>query len=287
MKQRGKSCYQFSFPTGDGNPSAPETSSMDSPFTSSEWGSLSSSAAVSSTLTSSTSTLSPTELIVTSQNLPQTSSSIPLSHSSTSSTLNNIPMKGSSLPTEAPSSDEDHSMLSSVLPSLTQYTSEAAVEGTYTVAKVQEATTLALAPSSVKTSTEDQNKSSDSLLQIQTAKPQISTTDSYSLIPLLSQFSTPFSEASYESPASVVTTSQQPQTFMPQEDTSETAPSDQSTIVTTLGDKSYSVVSDSSTDVTSPLPMASTGKSEQTTYQNTHTLYQYRVDIIFIFPSPL
>jgi hypothetical protein len=165
-------------------------------------------------------------------------------------------MKESSLSTQAPTSDETRSTLLSILPPLIQYTSESPAEETQTETTVEETTTYILTPSSVETSSEDQNQLLQSLHEIQTPEPEMSTLDTHSFTPLLSQFSTPSSETSSELVVSVAMTSQQYQT---QEDTSEIVASEQSTAVTTLLEDSSSSVS----EVTSSLPMASTGKSEQ------------------------
>jgi hypothetical protein len=220
---------------------------MDSPntwpFASSQWGSSSAAAWQPVSSTSSTSTPSPTELIVTSQNLSQTFSSIPSSYPSTSSTQDNAPIKDSSLPTSEISLDDAQPTVPSSLPSHTEYTSEIPLEEAHVE------TTTIWTPSSAVSSNEDLNQSSQSLHQIQTAKPEITTTNTYSF----SQNTTLYAETSYEPSVSLVTTSQQSQT---QFDTSGTLPSGQSTLVTTLRD-------DSLTEVTSPLPIAtSTGKSE-------------------------
>lgn len=232
MKQRGKSCYQFNGPTGEGYPSATGPSSMDSPntssFASSGWGSSSSAVWQPVSPSSSTSTPSPTELIVTSQNISQTFSSIPSSYTSTSSTQSNVPIKDSSLSTSGTFLDEAQPTLASVLPSQTEYTPEETHTET---------------PSSAVSSIEDLNQSSQFVQQTQTANPEISTTDS------LPQSSALFTETSYEPTVSVATTSQHTQT---QFHTSARVPSGQPTVVTTSRDD----FNDSLTEVTSQLPIA-------------------------------
>ncbi|KDR15449.1 Low-density lipoprotein receptor-related protein [Zootermopsis nevadensis] len=234
MQQRGRSCFPSTIPTGDGNPSA---SSVDSPNTSSVWG-LSPSAtdwhplSTSSLTSSGISTPRPTEPPVPSR----TSSQNPLA----SSSLNNFPMDESSLSTQAPASDETHSTMFSRLPPLTQYTSEDPAGET----------TFITTPSTLETSSEDQNQLSQSLQETQTPKPEMATIDTHSFIPL-SNFSTPSSETLSELLVSVAMTTQQYET---QEDTSEILASEQSTTMTILQEDSLP----SASEVTSPLPMAST-----------------------------
>jgi hypothetical protein len=154
------------------------------------------------------------------------------------------------LSTQAPASDETHPTLFSTLLSETQYTSQHSADETHTETTAEEKTTSI---PSAETTTEDQNQSSQSLDQIQTPGPEIST-DTQPFIPLWSHFSKPFSETSNEPAVTTTTTLQQ---YQAQEDTHDMAASEQSTAATTSRDDSSSSVS----EVTSPLPMASTGKS--------------------------
>lgn len=161
-------------------------------------------------------------------------------------------MNDSSLPTSETSSDEAQPTLPSVMPSHTEYTSDTPSEETHI-----ETT------SSVVASHEDLNQSSQSVQQT-----EILTTDTYSL----SQNSALVTNASDEPPASVTTTSQESQT---QFDTSGTVPSGQPTVVTTLREDS----SDSLTEVTSPLPIAtSTGESQHSVTSAGTTACEYEND---------
>jgi hypothetical protein len=235
MKQSGKSCYQFAIPTEDGNPSASGPSPIDSPNTSSAGGWQ---PVASASLTSPTPSPAATEFTVTSHNLPQTFSPISLSHPSTAS-LNYSPMADMLFSTQATSSEESHSTMSL----LTLTSAVTFAEDTHASTTEEEATTPLRAPSSVETSTKDHTQSSQSVHQIQTAKPE-ATTGTNSSILGLSQYAT----QSYETTASVSTTSQKSET---QYDASEQS--------TTLRDDSP----DFSTEATSPAPVASTGKLER------------------------
>jgi hypothetical protein len=164
-------------------------------------------------------------------------------------------MKESSLSTHASTLDETQSTLYTILSPPTQHTSEDPEEETNTESTVEETTESLLSSSSVETSSEDHNQLSQSLPEIQTPKPETSTIDTHSPTPLLSQFSTPSSETSSELFVSVAITQQQHQIS---EDTSEVTASEQSTAETTLREDPSPA-----SEVTSPLPNASTGKSEQ------------------------
>lgn len=234
MKQSGKSCYRFAIPTEEGNPSALGPSQINSPNTSSAgaWH------PVTSTSFGSTTPSPPSsEITVTSHNLPQTFSPTSLSHPPTA-TLNYTHVEDKLFSTQTTSSQE----LFATMSLLTLTSAVTSLEGTHASTTEEEATTPLWTPSSVEASTKDQSKPSQSVHQIQTAKPE-ATTSTHSFTLGLSHYATQSSATTM----SVTVASQKSET---QYDVSEQS--------TTLRDDSP----DFSTEVTSVVPIASsTGKS--------------------------
>ena len=234
MKQSGKSCYRFAIPTEDGNPSALGPSQIDSPNTSSAgaWQPV--------TLTSlSSTTPSPpsSEINVTLLNLPQTFSPTSLSHPPTAM-LNYTHVEDKLFYTQTTSSQESYA----TIPLLTLTSAVTSLEDTHASTTEEETTTPLWTPSSVEASTKLQSQSSQFVHQIQTAKPE-ATTSTHSFTLGLSHYATQSSATTM----SVTVTSQKSET---QYDLSEQS--------TTLRDDSP----DFSTEVTSLVPMApTTGKS--------------------------
>lgn len=233
-KQSGKSCYRFSFPTEDGKPSALGPSQIDSPNSSSAgtWQPV-----TSTSLSSTTPSPPSSEVTVTSHNLPQTFSPTSLSHPPTV-TLNYTHVEDKLFSTQATSSQESYATMS-----LLNFTSAVtSLEDTHASSTEEETTTPLWTPSSVEESNNDQSQTSQSVHQIQTAKPQ-ETTSTYSFTLGLSHYATQSSAITL----SVTTSSQKSET---QNDVSEQS--------TTLCDDTP----DFSAEVTSLVPVtSSTGKS--------------------------
>jgi hypothetical protein len=225
MKQSGKSCHRFAIPTEDGNPSALGPSQIDLPNTSSvgAW-----QPETFASLSSTTSSPPSSEITVTSHNLPQTFSPSSLSHPP-NATLSYFHLEDKLVSTQTTSLQESNATMT-LLTLTSAVTSE------------EEATTPLWTPSSVEASAEDQNKSSQSVHQIHTAKPE-ATTSTHSFTLGLSHYTTKSSSTTMSV------------TVAPQNSATQYGVSEQST---TLRDDSP----DYSTEVTSLVPVApSTGKS--------------------------
>lgn len=233
MKQSGKTCYRFAIPTEDGNLSPLGPSQIDSPNTSSagSWQPI-----TSISLSSTTPSQPSSEITVTSHNLPQTFSPTSLSHPP-NATLNYTHVEDKLFSTQTTSSQEPYATMSL----LTLTSAVNSLEGTHASTTEEEATTPLWTPPSVEASTKDQSESSQSLHQIQTAKPD-ATTSTHSFTLGLSHYATQSSVTTM----SVTVTSQNSET---QYDVSEQS--------NTLSDDSL----DFTTEVTSLVPIASsTGK---------------------------
>jgi len=234
MKQSGKTCYRFALPPEDGNPSPLGPSHIDSPNTTSagSWQPV-----TSNSLSSTTPSLPSSEITVTSHNLPQTFSPTSLSHPP-NATLNYTHVEDKLFSTQTTSSQESYATMS--LLTLTSVVTS--LEDTQASTTEEEATTPLWTPPSVEASTKDQSQSPQSLHQIQTAKPD-ATTSTHSFTLGLSHYATQSSATTM----SVTVTSQKSET---QYDVSEQS--------NTLSDDSPNF----STEVTSLVPIASsTGKS--------------------------
>ena len=234
MKQSGKSCYRFAIPTEDGNPPSLGPSPIDSPNSSSAgaWQPV-----TSASLSSTTPSLPSSEINVTSHNLPHTFSPISLFHLP-NATLNYIHKEDKLFSTQTTPSQESYATTS--LPALTSAVTS--LEDTHASTTEEEATTPLWTPSSVEASTKNHSQLLQSVHQIQTAKPE-ATTSTHSFTLGLSQYAMQSSETTM----SVTVASQKSET---QYDVSEQS--------TTLRDDSP----DFSTEVTSLLPVASsTGRS--------------------------
>ncbi|XP_069694899.1 uncharacterized protein [Periplaneta americana] len=227
MKQRGNTCIKFNFPTAD----ASGPSAADTPSTSLFTSSASSSAAAATWVpvpSASTFTQAPTERLPVASPSP----SNPPSPSA--------PLKDSTFPPQTLAAEAYTTL--SVSSSTEKDYSEKTPEETQKPTLQEETTTQMLTPSSGGMEPEHPQPETSS------TKPEISTTDAYTSIPLLLHFSTVFAETSSDPSVTSELSLQPLQMLTTQEDdTTETVISSQSTT------REEIPVSGSTT----PVPMAS------------------------------